>query len=760
MRRLSPSGRSNVVVWSAPLDDATRSQLQALGLEVVPVAPEAARRVAAERAADAVVAPWADAWSETLTAHDRPIVFVHLGPAVPQGLLELVVAGGNGWVAASTDEACARLASALGLHRVSERFPVGESAVVVLEQGAVKARLLDCSSHGLAFWVPSTSPIDAYAHGVVLEGLGIEHAGQQVLVDGVVRVHSLSAQGEGFRVGCQFQLSQAFSFAPLERELLDPVRALATVARACRAGAVSLLTEQGVRVDLAGGHVDALSRRLQVSRAGPVQPFDVVRCSAQLDDSRYDWQSAVVSADPLTLRLPVRLDAYARRSPARRKPQREGALHLTHPLSGRRHQVPIVDFTPSGARVDASAVAEPFPPGLLLGEVELTLDGPPLHARAEVRHRDEAQGHLGLKLEPVTPFDAYRSRLAWVFAANPELSDGRHLEFDAVWEFCTAAGLVTPEVAAIFAPLAERARLTQRALARDDGQLFSAIVRSEPALGAYLSAFRAYQHTWYLQHLGATTSGMATTADLIRAIGELCEQTPDAHYFQVAWYLGNPFVSRSMGAFARRLERGGAAVLRVREHRRVRTDSRFADEATPSCRRAVPADAPKIISLLALREPGLVCQAMDLDARRLWLAELDTAYQRVGLGRRREVLVSEHQGAIIGVALCELSSVGINFRELASVARLSLHPSAPRPLVASLGRQLAAAACRLYREHDRPFALLCGQADEAPVPDDALLGAPFSLAELTGRKDVLRDFKRLGRLSASVVARPPPRAKR
>ncbi|MBK7865304.1 MAG: hypothetical protein IPJ65_43255 [Archangiaceae bacterium] len=92
------------------------------------------------------------------------------------------------------------------------------------------------------------------------------------------------------------------------------------------------------------------------------------------------------------------------------------------------------------------------------------------------------------------------------------------------------------------------------------------------------------------------------------------------------------------------------------------------------------------------------------------------------------------------------------------MARLA-SPPAPRLLVACFGRQLAAAACRLYREHDCPFALLCGQADEAPVPDDGPAGSPF-LAELTGRKDVLRDFKRLGRLSASVVARPPPRAKR
>lgn len=733
------------MLWCVPPDDAIRQFFETAGLDLEVAEPEQGLELAAEESFDAVVGHWTDRWRKLLSRLERQTTFIHVGEELPTSLVEFVTAGGSGWSASNVVQACERLAL-VAPHRHARRTQ-SHDIEVLLEACAAPVELLDCSSTGLAFLIPGNTPLERFAEGAVHEDLRLVRGGTLVL-KGVVAVRTLVAQGPGFRVGCEFQRKDSNRYAPVDRRREDPLRSLALFSRIAKVSAVTLSAEHGAPLVMKGATVDAATRRMVFEKGSTLAPFDIVDCSAHLDDARFEWRASVVTSDPLVLQLPVRVLESLRRNPVRRAPLRSSRLRFTHPLSGEVFDAPVADFTPSGVQVTVRDLSEAFPPGLRLAGASLTLDGLELTVDADVRHRDKAS--LGLELQFADDRAQRQLARTWVMAASPHVVDGQKLPFDDIFAFCTKAGLVNEEVAATFAPLKPAARETQARLGEDDGRLFNALIsRGAEEMQGYLSAFRTYHHTWYVQHMAATAAGTRAAFDLNRAMGELCERAPDAHYFQLAYYVDNPWPARVFGGFARRVDSGGAA-LKVRTFQRLRNDSTWLDTPTPHCREATERDATVIVSVVARSEPSLVLQAMDFDASRLWLKGLDDAWKRIGLQRSRTGLVYVREGRCLGVALCELGPVGVNFRELASTARLYFHHELSEQERANASRELTAACGRHYKALGRPFTLL---ADASTIDADALSGAPFQLAELTARKELLRDFKRLLRLSSAMVAR-------
>ncbi len=735
------------MLWCVPYEQNVRTFFERTNVEVRVVEPADGLRLVGRQSFNAIVAEWNDEWRRVLPRLEQLTAFVHVGKTLPQSLVDFALNGGNGWAAQTPMQACERLDQALVPRRGSLRFVLSGQTELVLSDGT-RPKLLDCSSHGLAFWLPAAHPLAAFSEGALLRGVSLEHHGHRVLREITLRVRSLVAAERGFRVGCQFQRESITDYSSGDRKLEDPLRSFALVARIAKVGKVTVRSEQGEYLELKHGRAEASTRRLAFEPRVELEPFEVVACSAQLDDSRYEWRSAVVQKEPFTLQIPLRIEECVRRHPVRRAPLRGGRFRFVHPLSMAPLEAKVVDFTPTGAQL-ALESNESFPPGLRVRDAQLIVDDAVANVTAVIRHHDAAR--VGLEFEFATPADATRVRLKWVLAGNPIASEGSYLTFDAIWEFCRKANLVNPDVAATFEPLVLRARATQDRLSRDDGRLFNALIcREDDEVVAYLSAFRAYQHTWYVQHMAATAPGTRAAATLNRAIGEVCEQTPDAQYFQLAYYVDNPWPARVFGGFARRIGSAGA-VLKARYFQRVRNDSEFARRPAPRCRLVTDeADIARVVSVVAATEPALLIHAMDLSAERLRMGELNARYASSGgLERYRDLMVCEDGARIVAVGLCEIGSVGINFRELASVTRLySVHGLSAEDAEATM-QELSSACCQHMASKGRPFTMLCG---EVKVPHEALNGAPFHLAELTAKTELLRDFKRLARLSSAMVA--------
>lgn len=735
-----------VVLWCADLDESTRRRLEEAGVDCHQRDPVSGRALVAEGEIEAIVGTWTDAWRAVLARLERKTTFIHVGEALPQGLVDFVAAGGSGWSAESPEEACGRLTRLFAPRRDLDRLHLSDEVWVHFEAHPA-ARLLDCSSAGFSLRVPASAALARFAEGARLSQVRFEHQGETILRHEAARVRSLVPVGDGFRVGCEFEVSDESGHLPADRRGEDPLRTLALFARLVKVSPIVMKTEAGAVAMLEGGALDAQSRRLAFEGGQAVRPYEVLECAAHLDDARFEWRSSVVSADPLVLHLPRRVTESVRRRPVRRAPLRAGLARFVAPLSRTKVEARVLDFTPKGARLELAARDGAFPPGLRLDALWLDIDGVALTVRAEIRHHTATS--VGVHFTS-SAAELQELNRAWVIAGSPRVSDGQALTFDEVWEFCRKAGLVTDEVATVFESLKPAARDSQARLARDGGQLFAALAyRDHDELQGYLSAFRAYRHTWYVQHMAATATGTRAAFDLNRAIGELCERSEDAQYFQLAYYVDNPWPARVFGGFSRRVETGGA-VLKVRSYQRVRNDSPWSRQPSPSCRLATAADIPQVVSLLGRNEVGLLLNAMDLEAEHLTLATLDSQYARLGLGRHRQVLVCEQHGRLVAVALCEVAPVGINFRELGSSVRLYFDSDLSQTQREDASAELGPLACRLYEGLGRPFTLLC---DALPVPEEARWGSTFQLAELTARTELLRDFKRLVRLSSAMVAR-------
>lgn len=755
MSSVKRSTSRGTVLWCIPRDEATQAFCDRAHVDLHMSTPDEALQVVKEKEFDAIVGVWSEPWRRVLARLERRSAFIHLGYELPQSMVDFVVDGGNGWSAENAAQVLQRLSVVLTPRRIAPRVLDDGATWVHFGAGGERARLLDCSSTGLAFAVTSDVALDQFAEGSLLHDLRFEREGRTLLRGATARVHSLMAHGGSLRIGCEFQHVDSPRYAIVDHRRDDPIRTLALLSRVAKVCKVTLATDHGTTCVMSGARVDAATRRLVFNDASDLRQFEVVDCFAHLDDTRYEWRAAVVNTSPLQLQLPLRVLESLRRHPVRRAPVKGGSLRITNPLSRLTYEGSIIDFTPAGAQLLIDAPDEAFPPGLCLAESFLTVDGVETRVDAEVRHHDARS--VGVLFAGVSDADRPLLNKTWVVAGSPHLSDGQSLGFDEVWSFCRSAGLVTAEVAATFDELIPQARVTQAALARDDGQVFNALIcRPADVLQGYISAFQAYQHTWYLQHMASQAAGTRVAFDLNRSIAEVCERAPGSKYLQLAYYVDNPWPARVFGGFARRVD-PRSAVLKVSEFQRVKNDSSFAQQHSSHCRVAQPADAAEIVALVAQTEPALLLQSMDIDANRLWLGDVKRAYERLGLTRSREAIIYGKEGKCLAVAMCEVSSIGVNFRELASTARLHFSSRLTADERALASNELAVAACRHYRSLGRPFTVLCGAA---PIEEGSLWGAPFQLAELTVRKELLRDFKRLLRLSSAMVSRrraPKPR---
>jgi hypothetical protein len=111
------------------------------------------------------------------------------------------------------------------------------------------------------------------------------------------------------------------------------------------------------------------------------------------------------------------------------------------------------------------------------------------------------------------------------------------------------------------------------------------------------------------------------------------------------------------------------------------------------------------------REPALLLESDDLLRQKLTLASLNKQYARLGLYRRRRVLLAVRRGVVLGFALCEVSSPGLNLSEALSMFRIHVTDegtATAQPVRAALLHAVHA----LYRQAGRPFAGGLIQPDE------------------------------------------------
>jgi hypothetical protein len=536
--------------------------------------------------------------------------------------------------------------------------------------------------------------------------------------------------------GYEVEIALGAPLPPHAEEVVnDPLQRASLVGEALRRGrlvvraAGALGTPRVVR-----GRVDAAADLILVDPApdGFVAGMPV-RFAFEASGVHYEFFSALGDApaaagNGLAAALPDELRGRRRRRPRIPLAPGEASAELTTSLRLEPVRRAVTDVGLEGMGVLADR-ADLLPVGTRLSRIRVDLaDGVTLRATGRVTSRtppsgpDGARVRCGVRFDPLALEDQSALAGAIVRRTHPGLELARGLTFDALWCFLRECGFLYPDKEATLRPvLPEITRTLRGALSRPDGPLRTLVFRPEGLLQGHVSALRAYRRTWIVQHLAARKEGpgrLEAAKALIVGIMDYLEQLPDAEWMRSWFRPQNRFPARTFGRFAR---------LQFDPHRcDVRTYGYFtaptADGPPPPPREvavanATAADWAELRRHLVSSDRIAHLAAEDLCSSP-HLVEIDEEYRAAGLTRRREALVARRGGRLLGFALLEISSVGLNFSELTNAFRL--HAVEPDPAATTA---LAIAARRRCAELGRPLAI--GLAEQPDL--DAWGAAGFTL---------------------------------
>ena len=162
------------------------------------------------------------------------------------------------------------------------------------------------------------------------------------------------------------------------------------------------------------------------------------------------------------------------------------------------------------------------------------------------------------------------------------------------------------------------------------------------------------------------------------------------------------------------------------------------------------------------RERGLLLRADDLTRQTLQLSGLNKEFAALGLYRRRRVLLAMRRNVVLGFALAELSSPGLNLSEALSAFPDLRDRRRTLRRRRTCRRALVAGVLPIYRHAARPLARGLIAADE--IADWQRIGFTISdevsMCWTYHRTLCARFCTHVERLFAAVERRAPPQPAR
>jgi hypothetical protein len=570
----------------------------------------------------------------------------------------------------------------------------------------------DLSNDGIAFEVGDVD-VERLLPGSVLEDVRLSRHGRACFGAGVraiVRhVEPLERAGR-YLVGCAWKPRAA----PTDTAA-RPVRNRALCAALVKAGLATGVVITPIDDDArdGAGELQLVGGRIDVSRGtfsgacdATLAEHDLVRGQFEVAGSLYRFTTAIISAPPLVLKLPTMLAETQQRASARHRLTADQWLSvaLRSPLAGSIAIEPIVDLSANGFSFAIDAARDLFPVGLSL-DVTLRLPDGPATCRAEVRTlvREGTRLRCGVEL---TGADApFRLRLAdFVMRLRfPGVDDGAGLGCEELFGFMRETGFLTPAKEEALAPVADEVRASFTSLYATPSRIFKAVVAREGgALAGHVSGVRAYRHTWVAQHLTALPTVHVGHLLNLGAAEYFC-QNPDFEYFKIYFHADNKWPARVFGGFARTLRDPQLSELRLYRHLAVRTDAPPPAPAGIDVLEASADDLAAVERYFVQRERGLLLRSDDLTRQTLQLSALNKEFGAMGLYRRRRVLLAMRRNVVLGFALAELSSPGLNLSEAMSAFQIFVTDEG-QTQADDVRRALLAGVVPIYRHAERPIA--------------------------------------------------------
>lgn len=647
----------------------------------------------------AIVSRWSDDWLRWLESHAPAPVFVHVGSPPPPAMLAAAARGLDAaWCRDSTD--ILRIVRSLRPRpRRAPRWRADEGVRLAHTRPHEGCwPVLDCSSAGLAFRVPHGSPLGMLLPGSVLNGCTVTRDDRSAIADAEVRIRSIAADGDGYRIGVEFCARSPSQERSADATIDEATKIAALMLTAVRCSGIEV-ARRGFprRQRLADGAIDwdggVLTSSVHV--AGDDQA-EVVDGRFEVAHTSYSFSTVALSTSPLRLRLPVSLERWERRDTLRRPAPGDAWLRFAHGLTGQEAALRIEELSGGGVAVVADDRLLPLPCGLMLPGARLeSAQGEIFEVCAVVRsvtRVDDRTVRCGLQIDFGRREDLRRYSSWVVRGAFPAVEPGSDVEPHQLYGLLAGARALPPALREQdVTPVFERMRLASPSIHR------SLVVKGDGQLVAHFCGVRRYEGTWTLQHLASGSHDGCTAWGLMSAMVALCHHEPDTNFVHANYAAANAFSARAIGSIVSGITGAGQWHIVHRSMHQLDGMPPLAPQPGIEVRRAATWDdqlaGERIISQW---EPPLLMAANDWQAATLPLHGLAALYRRHGLLRQRTLFIAHCDGRAVGFAVAEVSQTGLNVREDLSAARLwvardaaSLRGAVEAGLLRALGRHYA-----------------------------------------------------------------------
>jgi hypothetical protein len=672
-----------------------------------------------------IVTDWIEGVVDAVERCGRAIRILHHGASIPDALLDAFARGfeiahlEDSSTLAERVRELSRAVRSLSIRRSLDAFEISWAC------GHAGYSLIDISTGGFAFRVESGDALEPLMPGSLLDDVRITSHGAQVVngTNAVVRNVKIVHDAEPYyRVGCAFRPTSTERTRPAAGAIKDKAVIAGLVRNALVDGdgiSIHRLHDSGERVQSRQGRVDIVGNQLIIEHdeAG-LESYDVVRGTFETGGNLYSFVTSVKSSAPLCLQFPVQLEETQKRLSPRYRPD------PNHPLMVELHSalfsMPrlriIRDLSTTGFSVDVDAAFDTFPPGLRLDHVKIRIGEHEISCSGRVRNvirmgSKQRTIRCGIEFEGMS--DEARVRLTTLLMRSrlPGLDTGRNVEFGELWQFFRDCGFVDPEKEATLAPVMTDVRRMFESLHSRTTKDFNAVVmRDQDKIVGHVSGLRIYRKTWMFQHLAALSGHNAGPLLNLGAL-ECFAQDNDLEYFRL-WFLPQSrWPNRVFGGIARKIANRELSELRSCYPIHLSTDARY--EAPADGFEVVEATESdlNLVERYFVERETLMLRAEDLTANGLGLREINNAYKRLGLQRRRRVLIATHKEVPVGFALLEISSPGLNLSEALSAFQIFLLPDTGVES-SVVRRALLPALLRAYRQTGRKIAVGVIQPNE------------------------------------------------
>ncbi|MBU0513745.1 MAG: hypothetical protein KJ621_03125 [Proteobacteria bacterium] len=309
-------------------------------------------------------------------------------------------------------------------------------------------------------------------------------------------------------------------------------------------------------------------------------------------------------------------------------------------------------------------------------------------------------------------FGHYGPSVAASAAMTTLAGDGAYQTFIELWRFYLDTGFIYPAKMDLIRPyLAEIFDTGVRLAACGEDIGKTCLAHDRGAIMNSLVLTRFYPHTWLIHHMASRQNPAGMVTLLLRNVAWLLDK-PEVKYARFYWRPENKRVNALFRGLQRSFHKGGAEISLLKtlayHHLNIPAVMARLDPAEPTIS-VSPVTPMSHLEISARLKQGLGQADYEVEAlapRTLTLSGLDDLYRGHGLERTRTLFAARRAGKLLGIALAENSSLGLNLSFYLNTFKIvmvetGLSAADKRAVVHGLLREV----CRYYRRQGRDFVV-------------------------------------------------------